>query len=310
MQDETQTVYQSLHNPSNLYITIDDLKLIFQKAGILEELEKNGEDFTKWDLPNFQRSFTHISYTHNRSKKQGKNVIENEDEGVNPAKCLPIQEQSMERLEWLGDSIIQSIVGVYIWERFPNQEEGFYTIFRSKLVKTEALAQLGGFLGFNPLLIISKHTEDYCNGRTNAKHLEDAFEAFIGALWEQTGAKYKYDIVKKFILNSIETKVDIPMLIIYNDNYKDILMRYYQSHFDGKFPTYSSVNTEEISQGEDKAKRKVYTESVKDIYGHDIAYGSAKSKKEAQQIAAKEACKMFGLRVSDGINYYLKTIWD
>jgi dsRNA-specific ribonuclease len=310
MQDETQTVYQSLHNPSNRYITIDDLKLIFQKAGVLEELEKNGEDFTKWDLPNFQRAFTHISYTHNRSKKQGKNVIENEHEGVNPAKCLPIQEQSMERLEWLGDSIIQSIVGVYIWERFPNQEEGFYTIFRSKLVKTEALAQLGGFLGFSPLLIISKHTEDYCNGRTNAKHLEDAFEAFIGALWEQTGTKYKYDIVKKFILNSIETKVDIPMLIIYNDNYKDILMRYYQSHFDGKFPTYSSVNTEEISQGEDKAKRKVYTESVKDIYGNDIAFGSAKSKKEAQQIAAKEACKMFGLRVSDGINYYLKTVWD
>ena len=310
MQVETQTVYQSLHNPSNRYITIDDLKLIFQKAGILEELEKNGEDFAKWDLPNFQRSFTHISYTHNRSKKQGKNVIENEDDGVIPAKCLPIQEQSMERLEWLGDSIIQSIVGVYIWERFPNQEEGFYTIFRSKLVKTEALAQLGGYLGFSPLLIISKHTEDYCNGRTNAKHLEDAFEAFIGALWEQTGSKYKYDIVKKFILNSIETKVDIPMLIIYNDNYKDILMRYYQSHFDGKFPTYSSVNTEEISQGEDKAKRKVYTESVKDIYGRDIAFGSAKSKKEAQQIAAKEACKMFGLRVSDGINYYLKTIGD
>ena len=56
-------------------------------------------------------------------------------------------------------------------------------------------------------------------------------------------------------------------------------MRYYQSHFDGKFPTYASVNTEEISQGEDKAKRKIYTESVKDIYGNDIAFGSAKSKK-------------------------------
>jgi len=310
MQDESQTVYQSLHNPTNRYLTIKDLKLIFQKAGILEELENNGEDFLKWDLANFQRAFTHISYTHNRIKKQGKNVIENEDEGVIPSKCLPIQDQSMERLEWLGDSIIQSVVGVYIWQRFPDQDEGFYTIFRSKLVKTEALAQLGSFLGFNPLLIISKHTEDYCNGRTNAKHLEDAFEAFIGALWEQTGAKYKYDIVKHFIINSIETKIDIPMLIIYNDNYKDILMRYYQSHFDGKFPTYSSTNMEEISQGEDKAKRKVYTESVKDIYGKDIAFGSAKSKKEAQQLAAKEACKMVGLRVSNGINYYLKTQWD
>ena len=130
----------------------------------------------------------------------------------------------------------------------------------------------------------------------------------MGALFEQTGGKFKYEIVQKFIINSIENKIDIPMLVMFNDNYKDILMRYYQSNFDGKFPTYGDVAVDEISQGPDLPKRKVYTSSVKDIYGNELALGTAKSKKEAQQLAAKEACKIFGLRVSEGVNYYLKTL--
>ena len=85
-------------------------------------------------------------------------------------------------------------------------------------------------------------------------------------------------------------------------------MRYYQFNFEGKFPTYGDISCEEISQGVDLPKKKIYTSSVKDIYGKDIAFGTAKSKKEAQQLAAKEACKMFGIRVSDGVNYYLKTL--
>jgi len=308
MSEETQIVYQCLHNPTNRLITFKDLERIFQKAGILEDLINEKEDITKYDLKNFQRAFTHISYTVNRSDKQGKNVIEKEDDSVDATKCVQIQEDSMERLEWLGDAIIQSVVGTYIWKRFPGKDEGFYTISRSKLVKTEALANLSIFLEFGPLLLISKHTEDYCNGRTNAKHLEDCFEAFVGALYEQTEEKFKYDIVQKFIINSIESKIDIPILIMYNDNYKDILMRYYQFNFEGKFPTYGDISCEEISQGVDLPKKKIYTSSVKDIYGKDIAFGTAKSKKEAQQLAAKEACKMFGIRVSDGVNYYLKTL--
>lgn len=308
MNEEREIVYQCLHNPANSLITYEDLRKIFQKANILEDLLLAGEDIESYNLRNFQRAFTHISYTINRDRKQGKNVIEKEDVGVDPAKCVQIQEHSMERLEWLGDAIIQSVVGIYIWERFPGQDEGFYTIFRSKLVKTEALANLSIFLDLGKHLLISKHTEDYCNGRTNAKHLEDCFEAFVGALFEQTGGKFKYEIVQKFIINSIENKIDIPMLVMFNDNYKDILMRYYQSNFDGKFPTYGDVAVDEISQGPDLPKRKVYTSSVKDIYGNELALGTAKSKKEAQQLAAKEACKIFGLRVSEGVNYYLKTL--
>lgn len=305
MSDDTQPVYQCLHNPLNRYITHNDLRKILQKANVLEDISTPIEEF---NLKNFQKAFTHISYTVHRDRKQGKNVIEKEDVGVIPEKCIPIQADSMERLEWLGDSIIQSVVGVYIWERFPNQDEGFYTIFRSKLVKTEALSNLAGFLEMGKHLLISKYTEDYCNGRTHSKHLEDCFEAFIGVLYEQTCEKHKYDIVKKFIINCIETKIDIPMLVMYNDNYKDILMRYYQVHFDGKFPLYGDVGVEEISQGDDVQKKKIYTSCVKDIYGKDIAFGTAKSKKEAQQLAAKEACRIFGIKVSQSVNYYLKTL--
>jgi len=308
MNDEIQIVYQALHNPSNRLITYNDLKRIFQKANILEDLISKGEDIESYNLENFQRSFTHISYTVNREKKMPRNAMEKEDEGVDPSKCVQIREHSMERLEWLGDAIIQSVVGTYIWERFPDQDEGFYTVLRSKLVKTEALANLAIFLKFGDLLLVSKHTEDYCNGRKNPMHLEDSFEAFTGALYEQTSKKFRYEIVQKFIINCIESKIDMPMLIMYDSNYKNILMMHYQTNFDGKFPTYGDVSVEEISNGDEMGKRNIYTASVKDIYGREIAFGSAKSKKEAQQLAAKEACKMFGLRVSNSVNYYLKTL--
>ena len=139
-------------------------------------------------------------------------------------------------------------------------------------------------------------------------HLEDSFEAFTGALYEQTSKKYRYEIVQNFIINCIESKIDLPMLIMYDSNYKAILMMHYQTNFDGKFPTYGDVSVAEISEGNDMNKRKIYTASVKDIYGREIAFGSGKSKKDAQQLAAKEACKMFGIKVSEKINYYLKTI--
>ena len=72
--------------------------------------------------------------------------------------------------------------------------------------------------------------------------------------------------------------------------------------------SHSDVGVEEISQGDDVQKKKIYTACVKDIYGKDIAFGTAKSKKEAQQLAAKEACRIFGIKVSQSVNYYLKTL--
>lgn len=301
MEEGQNIIYQNLHNPSNRLLSFDDLKEIFNRADILDKFSEKGINIYNFDLSNFQKALTHISYTVHRKKKQGKNTIETEADGVDINICVPIQEHSMEREEWLGDALIQSIVAIYLWKRFPMQDEGFYTQTRSKLVKTSTLGKFGEYLGFNKLLLINKHLDDFCNGRNNPKHLEDAFEAFIGVLYIETEKYFGNDLVSLFILNLIEKVIDMPMLIMYNDNYKDQLMRYYQNHFGGKYPTYQEVKVEEIQCGD---KKKIFTMSVNDAYGTPIAYGTAKSKKEAEQISAKEACKHFGLHVSEGVNYY------
>ena len=304
--ENENSIYQCLHNDTNRFITHDDLKSIFEKSNILDDLSKSNFNIFELDLKQFQKSFTHISYTTQRHKKYGKNVVEIEDKNIDINICIPIQDESMEKLEWLGDAIVQSVVAIYLWNRFPNQDEGFYTKTRSKLVKTGALGKFGEYLEFNKLLILSKHIEDYCNGRNNPKHLEDSFEAFIGVLYEQTSEKFKYDIVTKFIINIIERVIDLPILIMYDDNYKDQLMRYYQKTFNGKYPTYSEVKVEEVpcNENDSKIKKKIFTMCVNDIYGDILATGIGKSKKEAEQIAAREACKKFNLRVSENLNYY------
>ena len=306
-QREVNIVYQNLHNPANKYITHDDLKDIFQKANILEKFSEKSINIYNFRLDSFQKAFTHISYTDKRQKKQGKNVVETEAEDIDVNMCLPIQTGSGETLEWLGDSIIQSVVAIYLWKRCPGQDEGFYTKTRSKLVKTITLGKFGEYLEFDRHLLISKHLEDFNNGRKNPKHLEDCFEAFVGALYNETEKHFKYELVTDFIINIIERVIDMPMLIMYDDNFKDILMRYYQKMFNGKFPTYTEICVEEISQGESEnaPKKKIFTIAVNDAEGEELTQGTAKSKKEAQQIAAKEACKLYGLPITDNMNYFL-----
>jgi len=303
--EEISYSYQALHNPTNKLITHEDLLDIFKRANIVDAFMEKNVNIYEFDLSIFQKAFTHISYTEDRKKKFVSNVVEIEDEGVNVNLCVPIQKESSERIEWFGDAIIQSVVTTYLWNRFPGQSEGFYTTNRSKLVKTEPLGMMGIYLGFPKYILLSKYQEDKCNGRYNLKNLEDCFEAFTGALYEVTGEKFNYDFVTKFIINCIETKIDIPLLIMYNDNYKHILMELYQKKF-SRHPEYAEVKIEDKPTG----KGKLYTMCVKDIYGNEFAYGKSSSKKEAEKLAAKEACKSFGLKVSEESDYYLKTIYE
>ena len=93
MSDDTQPVYQCLHNPLNRYITHNDLRKILQKANVLEDISTPIEEF---DLKNFQKAFTHISYTVHRDRKQGKNVIEKED--VNRLSVKPRLNELLEKV--------------------------------------------------------------------------------------------------------------------------------------------------------------------------------------------------------------------
>ena len=210
---------------------------------------------------------------------------------------MPLQEDSNEVLEWLGDAIIQSVSAIYLYKRYNKQREGFLTKLRSKLVKTETLSKLALYLNFDKHLIISKHIEIICNGRKNARILEDSFEAFIGAMMNDFGSSNEaegFDICNTFIRNIIEQKIDITELIINDDNYKDQLMRYYQKMFGGKFPKYEQKNL--ITTVTDNGiVNKKFQMIVRDNDNIIIGEGIARSKKEAEQKAAKNALMHFGI---------------
>ena len=142
-------------------------------------------------------------------------------------------------------------------------------------------------------LIISKHIEIICNGRKNARILEDSFEAFIGAMDNEFGED-GFDICSKFIINIIEQKIDITELILNDDNFKDQLMRYYQKMYNGKFPIYEqkSIIT---SVGDNGITNKKFQMFVRDLDNNIIGEGTARSKKEAEQKAAKAALMHFGI---------------
>jgi ribonuclease-3 len=204
---------------------------------------------------------------------------------------IPLQKESSECLEWLGDGIIQSVTAQYLWKRYPRQDEGFLTKTRSKLVRTDALAKLARYLKLQQHVLLSTYMEEESNGRDNPKVLEDAFEAFIGAMVEDLGKDEfeGYKICYQFIIRLFEKVIDFAEVIKRDNNYKDKLMRYCHQRFKGINPQYENIDI--TLDG----KNKIYTEIVRDIEDRDniIGKASARSKKEAQQQAARMALEYY-----------------
>ena len=108
-----------------------------------------------------------------------------------PTNCIDLFDESYERLEHLGDSILGATVSTYLMKRFPTENEGFMTDLKKEIVCNEMLGSLSLKIGLDKFYIISRHNEDACNGRTNTKKLGDILEAFIGALWIDSGNDFK-----------------------------------------------------------------------------------------------------------------------
>ena len=290
IEDKIEKKIYPVYNENNFYITKEIIQSILQKGNINREVN---------DLSIWQQSFVHKSYCKNNDFKKNEKFFGsidsmNIDEHKN---ILPLQNDSNEVLEWLGDGIIQSVAAIYLYKRFQTQREGFLTKIRSKLVKTESLSKLASYLGFDKYLIISKHIEIICNGRKNSRILEDCFEAFIGAMMNVFGAKNESDgfaICNTFIINIIEQKIDITDLIINDDNFKDQLMRFYQKKYNGKFPIYEQ-KTLITKTNENGIVNKKFHMFVRDNDNIIIGEGIARSKKEAEQKAAKAALMHFGI---------------
>jgi ribonuclease-3 len=286
-----------VYNYSNKLINKDEINNILLNVDIKEEIK---------NIQIWQTAFIHNSYSF-KMKKNKKytgfiNFLDeelNEDDKKDYSDCLQIQNDSNESLEWLGDSIIKAITAAYLIKRYPSQDEGFRTKLRTKLERTNMLAKFAKYYNFEKYLIISKHMEDNYNGRNNLHILEDAFEAFIGAMYLDFGYNNEgkaYELCRKFIVHTFENCVDFTDLILNDDNYKDQLMRFYQKNFNGKFPLYNKISYDD--------DLKIYHMGViHPITNNIIGTGKAQSIKKAEQFAAKQGLKYFNvLYVNDLIS--------
>ena len=284
MENDNGIVKLNPYNKNNRLITEEEVYQILKTYGIEEKIT---------DLAHYQRSFIHKSYI----KKDNKDDVELEEK---PDDCLDLQERSNERLEYLGDAIISATVVSYLYERFPDEEEGFMTRIRTKLVNGEMLGSLADRMNLNEYLVISRHVEDKCNGRNSVKILEDIFESLIGAIYldfneeEMEHPRLEFysglgfQICQVFIINIIEKFVDFSDLILNDYNYKDQLMRYFQQKFKHT-PKYKEVLVE------GPPNNRSFTMCVMKNDNTVIAYGKEKSKKKAEQLASKNALIEMGV---------------
>tara|TARA_B100000674_G_scaffold97694_1_gene70467 strand:+ start:7580 stop:8383 length:804 start_codon:yes stop_codon:yes gene_type:complete len=247
------------YNNNNILVTQDDILNIMKTLNI--------HDFKCNNLTLYQRAFVHKSYTR----------LKDYEEFNNDNNCIELFDISYETLEFVGDAFLGNIIANYLYHRYfhnHKMDEGFLTKLKIRFVCGEQLAYLSKCLGFDKYMIISKHIEENCEGRRNTNILEDIFEAFLGAIYED---KKDFKLVEKFIINVIEKYVDFSETILYDNNYKDQILRYFQHNYQ-LYPTYKTEKNEN-----NKYECKLYK-------GEEyIVSGYGNSKKKSEQDASKRA---------------------
>lgn len=272
-------------NYTNRFILLKDLKRIIHKY--------LSRDINPINVALYQQALTHKSYIlMDRRKiniKQLNELSAEYEYDIVTHKLVPLQRLCNERLEYLGDAEIYSAVAHYLFCRYPEQNEGFLSKLRIKLIKAQALARLAIMIGLDQWLLISKHQEEI-NGRNNQSILEDAMESFIGAIVQDLGIKYARD----FFIHALECHVDFVLLNQTNTNYKDTLLRYYQARGWGH-PRYT-LSEHRIDTD---AHINVFTVYLLDRYGQPHTKGHGTNKKEAEQDASHQALLRLGAINSD-----------
>lgn len=186
-----------------------------------------------------------------------------------------------ERLEFLGDSVLQLSVSTFIYNKFPNLPEGRLTRIRAAAVCEASLASCAEILGLGEYLLMGKG-EELTGGRQKPSILSDAFEALLGAIYLDGG----YTAADRLVLGMLSDVIDGNM----TDDAKSLLQEMVQAH--GGTVTYSLVSEE------GPPHMRTFTAAAL-IDGKEIAQGSAGSKKAAEREAAAKALKILEKGVSD-----------
>lgn len=183
-----------------------------------------------------------------------------------------------ERLEFLGDAILEFIVSEELFKKFPEKEEGYLTVLRANLVNTKNLSELAVKIGLGPEIFLSKGEEEG-GGRDNPSLLADTVEAVIGGLFVDQGIDVAEKFIKDNILIDMDKKASLPL-----KDSKSLLQEKVQAQ-GLQTPRYDVLT--EI--GPDHNKK--FTIGVI-INGKSVATGIGKNKSEAEQDAATKALKI------------------
>lgn len=183
--------------------------------------------------------------------------------------------ESNERLEFLGDAVLEFVITETLYKSFPDKQEGFLTTLRANLVNAQNLAEVAKKLNLGPLIHLSKGEEDG-GGRKNPSLLADTVEAIIGALYLDQGISKVEEFIRQNLVNEIPDKVAKPL--------KDPKSRF-QEYIQAKglpAPRYKVLK----ESGPDHERNFVVQVLVE---GKVMGEGAGKSKGQAEQEAAKKA---------------------
>jgi len=191
-----------------------------------------------------------------------------------------LQQPDNETLEFLGDAVLGLAVSHLLLERFPNLNEGELSRLRSSIVNERELAKLASGLNLGDYLLLGKG-EELTGGRQKPSLLADTLEAVLAAIYLDGGLEATFDVVKRLFGAYLESETDEGPLKTLDKDYKTQLQELTQARF-RLMPGYV-LETEE---GPDHDKTFYVSVAIENQV---LARGSGKSKKEAQQEAARQA---------------------
>jgi ribonuclease-3 len=182
-----------------------------------------------------------------------------------------------ERLEYLGDAILSTIVAEYLFRKYPNKDEGFLTKMRSKIVKRHTLNEIADKMGLDVILA------EYSLGKMSSSMLGNALEALVGAIYVEFG----YVRTRNYVIRNILMKyLDIIELESRDDNHKSQLLEWCQKQ--GKEISFTTLSKFKLD------KRDCFKVAVL-IDGQEMATAEDFNKKSAEQTAASRAIQRLNI---------------
>jgi dsRNA-specific ribonuclease len=238
---------KKVHGTNRTYFYVFDpynpLNQSMDRADVETILRQYGVDVPVFNMELFKRAFVHRSHVKRPEAEYARHRIHF---APKPENCLPLYTKSNERLEFVGDGVLECITKYYLYRRFPKENEGFMTEKKIELVKNESIGKMAMEMGLHKWFILSKHAESK-QTRTNLRKLGCLFESFLGALFldfnkvgiDDTDRWFEtkflcgpgFQMAQIFVEAVFEKHVDWTNLICHDSNYKNILQVIIQKEF-------------------------------------------------------------------------------